>query len=148
MARFADNIRKANDDTKSIKDRAVNLRSCAVNLSQLAKCSRSNVMDELQKQTGVDLNKINSVKEIQLAIDWMILYREKLPGGIYECLAQKLILLGWMRNDEAPCRFNKDDFEIVFDTSTYVEMYSATTRVAEGRVHSVQDLVKLLENKT
>ena len=78
MAGFGSNIKSALDSSKSLKDRAVNLRSCAVNLSQIAGVSRSEIIDQLKKETNVDLNAVASIEEIAIAVEWLQGYRKKI----------------------------------------------------------------------
>ncbi len=54
-----------------------------------------------------------------------------------------LLANGW-KAKEGTFRFLKGDYEIVFDTSTYYEIYlvSSKNRIREG---GIQDLVSLLE---
>lgn len=78
MAGFGSNIKYALDSSKSLKDRAVNLRSCAMNLSHMVGVSRSEIIDQLKKETKVDLNAVASVEEIAIAAEWLQEYRKKI----------------------------------------------------------------------
>lgn len=44
--------------------------------------------------------------------------------------------------------YRKNQHELVFDTSNYVEVYLASKRVCEGRVNSVKELATLLANSS
>lgn len=61
----------------------------------------------------------------------------------YELSAKHLESLGWIKENSAS--FKKDGLEIVFDTSTYVELYDNKKRIAEARIDSVDDMKTFLE---
>ena len=42
--------------------------------------------------------------------------------------------------------FRKNQFEIVFDTSHYVELYSNNERIAESKITSVEDIIEFLNS--
>ena len=57
---------------------------------------------------------------------------------------RKLMALGWRAT--APFCLTKNGYELVFDTSHFVELYAADgRRVAEAPVNSMKDLTTFLE---
>jgi hypothetical protein len=62
----------------------------------------------------------------------------------YEDSIQHLSGQGWTQTNFGT--YAKNGYEIVFDTSHYVELYKGKdNRLSESRIDSVQDLVRFLE---
>ena len=64
----------------------------------------------------------------------------------YDEFCQIVIANGWKRSK--PATFTKDGLELVFDTSSYIEVYRGSERVAEIRVSSPQDVTAFLSTFT
>lgn len=64
----------------------------------------------------------------------------------YEAATRHLIENGWHK--ENPGGFKKGGYEIVFDTSHYVELYDATgERIAEAPIKSLEDIINFLNTE-
>ena len=62
----------------------------------------------------------------------------------YEDSVSHLVSQGWI--EKSPGAYAKNGYEIVFDTSHYVELYkNNSTRLAESRIESVQNLIEFLK---
>lgn len=61
----------------------------------------------------------------------------------YDQTIQYLKAENW--KEEIPyAKYVKDEYELIFDTSNYVEIYKESKRVCEGRVISVDDISNIL----
>ena len=78
MAGFGSNLKRALDSSRSLKERAVNLRSCAMNLSHIAGVPRSEIIDRLRKETEVDLHSVQSEVDVLTASEWLRDFRSKI----------------------------------------------------------------------
>ena len=62
----------------------------------------------------------------------------------FETLCQAVIASGW--SSLRPAAFVKGDLELVFDTSTYIEVYRDAHRVAECRVATASEVTVFLSS--
>lgn len=79
MAKFGSNLNRARDVSRTVAQRAFNLRSCAMNLAHIAGMTRSAVMAQLRRESGVDLEAVETSDEIERAIEWMVAFRAAQP---------------------------------------------------------------------
>lgn len=64
-------------------------------------------------------------------------------NNTYDQIIQYLKTENW--KEEIPyAKYMKDEYELIFDTSNYVEIYKERKRVCEGIVVSVNDISNVL----
>ena len=66
-----------------------------------------------------------------------------MTNNTYDQIIQYLKTENW--KEEIPyAKYTKNEYELIFDTSNYVEIYVERKRVCEGRVISVDDISNIL----
>lgn len=66
-----------------------------------------------------------------------------MTNNTYDQIIQYLKTENW--TEEIPyAKYTKNEYELIFDTSNYVEIYVERKRICEGRVISVDDISNIL----
>ena len=66
-----------------------------------------------------------------------------MKNSTYDQVILHLKTQNW--KEEIPyAKYVKGEYELIFDTSNYIEIYNGKKRVCEGRVTSVDDISRIL----